>query len=156
MRFRFIPLLLALACLAFAKKQPPLTVHFHAEANSQDTSTFASPVTLQNPTRQAFVEKIPFLTERDIGAIYPFAAEDGTMGCAFKLNEHGGFELEAISTDRRGSSIVAVVNGRQVIDMQIDKRVSDGIITIQRGLTPLEIAALSKKFHVLGQKKGRH
>ena len=153
MRSRFFLPLLALAFVAFAKKEPPLTVHFHLEANARDTATFATPVTLKNPPREAYVEKIPTLTERDIAAIYPFPASDGTMGCAFKLNDHGTFDLEAVSTDRRGSSIIAVVNGRQVIDMIIDKKVSDGVITIANGLTPRDIELLSKKFPVLGQGK---
>ena len=153
MRFRFWLPLLALSFLAMAKKQPGVTVHFHAEANAHDTSSFATPATLQFPPRQAFVEKIPFLTERDIAAIYPFAADDGSMGCAFKLTEHGRFGLEAISADRRGGSLVAIVNGRQVIDMQIDRMINDGIISIARGLTPMEIAMLEKRFPVLGQPK---
>ena len=153
MRFRFLLPLLALIFLAMAKKQPGVTVHFYLEANSRDTNTFASPVTLQYPPRQAYIQQIPTLTERDVFAVYPFDAGDGTMGCAFKLNEHGRFDLEAVSTDRRGSSIVATVNGRQVIDMQIDKRVTDGIITISHGMTPQDIAMLVKKFPVLGQPK---
>ncbi|MEA3188935.1 MAG: hypothetical protein QOD99_2765 [Chthoniobacter sp.] len=153
MRLRVFLPLLAFLFLAMAKKQPPVTVHFHVEANAQDTASFATPVTMQNPPRQAFVEKIPFLTERDIASVFPFAAEDGTMGCAFKLTEHGKFDLDAVSTDKRGKSIVAIVDGRQLVDMQIDKRVTDGIITVQRGLTPQEIALLEKKYPVLGQTK---
>lgn len=153
MRFRcFLPLL-ALVFIGLAKKQPTVTVHFHVEANARDTSSFATPVMLQNPPRQAFVEKIPSITERDVAAIYPFAANDGTLGCAFKLTEHGRFDLEAISADRRGSSIVAIVNGRQVIDLQIDQRVSDGIITIAHGLGATEIEQMRKKFPVLGETK---
>lgn len=153
MRCRFLLPLLALVFVAFAKKQMPVTVHFHLEANAQDTSTFATPVTLHYPPRQAYVEKIPTLTERDVRAVFPFTASDGTMGCAFKLNEHGTLELETLSTDQRGRSLVAVVNGRQVIDMLIDKRVTDGIVTISQGLDPREIALLVKKFPVLGQAK---
>ncbi len=155
MRSRFLLPLLALAFVAAGKKEPPLTVRFFLEANARDTSTFSTPVTLKNPPREAFVEKIPTLSERDVSSIYPFPANDGTMGCAFKLNEHGTFDLEAVSTDRRGSSIIAVVNGRQVIDMLIDKKVSDGIITIGSGLTQNDIDLLSKKFPVLGKPKKR-
>jgi hypothetical protein len=47
------------------------------------------------------------------------------------------------------------MNGRQVVDMQIDRRVSDGVITIQRGLTQEDIAALQKKFRIVGEAKKR-
>jgi hypothetical protein len=40
-----------------------------------------------------------------------------------------------------------------VIDMLIDKPVRDGIITIPRGMTELEMTALTKEFPVIGKKK---
>ena len=150
--FQFLPLLLlAIFCTAGAKKKPGPSVRFYAEASERDTSTFAVPVMLQYPPRQAWVDKIPVINEHDIAAIYPFPADDGTMGCAFKLDEHGTLMLDTLSVEKRGTSVVAVVNGRQVIDMQIDRRVSDGVITVPHGLSPQDIALLTKKYKVLGQ-----
>jgi hypothetical protein len=145
--------LLALLLVAGAKKQPAMSVRFYTEANKRDGAVFAIPVTLQFPPRQAYIEKIPAISDREIDAIYPFPASDGTMGCAFQLDEHGRIGLDTLSVERRGSSIVAVVNGRQVIDMVIDQRVADGIITIPRGLAPMEIAWLQKKFRTMAARK---
>lgn len=154
MRLRLLMIsLLALLCVAAGKKQPQLTVRFFAEANRRDTNEFAIPVTLQYPPRQAYISKIPVVSERDIAAIYPFDAGDGTMGCAFKLDVHGTLALDTVSVEKRGTSLVAMVNSRQILDMQIDRRVSDGILTIPRGLTPQEIAQLQKKYKTLGQGK---
>lgn len=146
-----LPLLLALLCVAGGKKQPQLTIRFYAEAKEGDTASFALPITLQNPPRQAFIDKIPIVSERDIIAIFPFQASDGTNGCAFKLDDHGTLALDTVSVEKRGTSLVAFVNNRQVIDMQIDRRVSDGVITIARGLVPQEIAMMEKKYRTLGQ-----
>lgn len=157
------PWLAALAGLLFLgmAAKIPVTVRFFVEANAQDTERFASPITLRNPPRQAFIEKFPTVHERLIRAIYPFQAADGSWGCAFKLNESGRLNLEVLSTDKRGRSIVAFVGTKagshQVIDMQIDRPIHDGIIMIPYGLTELEVAALTKEFPIMGaeKKKGK-
>ena len=134
-----------------------LTVRFFAEANAQDTEKFSTPVALKNPPRAAYIEKVSAINEKMIKAIYPFQAKDGTWGCAFKLDDSGKMSLEVVSTERRGSSMIAFIStqagAHQVIDMLIDKPIRDGIISIPSGLTELEIAALTKKFPVLGQQK---
>jgi hypothetical protein len=155
MNFRTLLPILALFLVAFAKKPPQATVRFHTEANQQDTEQFAVAISLQNPPRKVYMQKIPFLSENDVDAIYPFAAQDGTMGCAFKFNYHGTLELDTQSIMRRGTVILGYINGRFVTDMLIDKRVSDGILTIPSGLTPVEIASLQKRFHTLGDPKSK-
>ncbi|MGC3991554.1 MAG: hypothetical protein QM796_18070 [Chthoniobacteraceae bacterium] len=146
-------LLAALSVHSFgmAKKKLETTVRFFTEANEQDTERFAEPLILHNPPRQAFISRIPDISERDVVAIYPFQAADGTWGCAFKLDEHGKIALNTLSVERRGTSIVAFVNIRQVIDMKIDRIINDGIIVIQFGLTPEEVDLLKKRFRVLGE-----
>lgn len=146
-----LALLIVFSCLGMAKKPPPVTVRFHSETNPNDTTTFGMEVQLTNPPRQAFVSKVPDFSEADIAAVYPFPAADGTFGCAFKLDTHGKLALETMSRDKTGKVLVGVVNGRQVVNMIIDRPVTDGIVTIQSGLLPTEIALLQKKFPTLGQ-----
>lgn len=150
---RLLPVLLALACLGMAR-QPSTTVRFYAEANARDGDTFSKPIKLQNPPRDAFIERVPSINERNIKSMYPFPAADGTWGAAFQLDNKGRLDLMALSTQRRGSSLVVFVvtkNGiHQVIDLLIDKPVNDGIISIPRGLTELEIKALGKDYPVMG------
>ena len=155
MKFRILLPLLAVFLVAFAKKDPKATVRFHTEANKQDTAQFAVAVSLQNPPRQVYMQKIPFISENDVLAVYPFPAQDGTMGCAFKLDGHGTLELDTQSIMRRGSVVLAYINGRLVADMLMDKRVSDGVLMIPSGLTPAEIASLQKRFHTLGDPKSK-
>jgi hypothetical protein len=153
---RLLPALLAVALLGMGSK-PEVTVRFFAEANAQDTERFAKPITLKNPARETFIERVPSIHEKMIKAIYPFQARDGTWGCAFKLDNSGRINLELLSTERRGSSLVAFLGTKlgvhQVIDLLIDKPIRDGIISIPNGLTELEIAALTKSYPVLGQQK---
>ncbi len=146
---------LAFLCFSAAAKKPELTVRFHAEANAQDGDRFASPAALRYPPRAAYIEKTPSISERNIKAIYPFPTKDTSWGCSFQLDGSGRLALEVLSTERKGTSIVVFISSKttthQVIDMVIDQRVSDGVITVQHGLTELEIAALRKQFPVLGE-----
>lgn len=145
---------LALGSLGFVKKKA-ITVRFHIEANERDGQPFAMPVKFRNPPRDGFMTQIPAISERNITAIFPFPAPDGTFGCAFKLDNFGRTALEEMSLSNRGSSVVAFVGTKtgthQVIDMVVDKVIRDGIISIPSGLTQLEIVALEKEFKVLGQ-----
>lgn len=142
-----------------AARKPALSVGFHAEANARDGEPFAMPVKFQNPERDGFVERIPSLSDRNIQAIYPVAAADGTFGCAFQLDQSGRIGLQTLSAERRGTSLVVFLSTKtgvhQVIDMVIDKPVNDGIIYVPRGLTQFEIAALQKQFRTMGQTKKR-
>jgi hypothetical protein len=149
----FLLAVAAVAVLTAAAKAPDFFVRFHVETTSQDSATFAMPAEFHNPTRKGFVERTPSISERHISGIYPFRAEDGTFGCVLKLDPDGRIALEGLTTQQRGRILVAYVGTKkgmhQVIDMQIDKQVLDGIITIPRGLTPLEIVAMRKAFKPL-------
>ncbi len=151
-----LPALLGLLLLGMAQKLP-VTVRFYAEANQQDTDHFSMPIQFKNPPRTSFIEKSPTIHERNIRAIYPFQAQDGTWGCAFQLNDSGRLHLEVMTTQLRGRSVVAFVGTKsgthQVVDMQIDKTIHDGIIEIPYGMTELEIAALTKEYPIVGQKR---
>ena len=152
MRFsRFLPPLLALVFLAAASK-PKLTIRFHTEANANSGPSFAIKATLPDASTLS-ISKIADISENDIVAVFPFPAEDGSMGCAFKLDNHGRISLASLSQEYRGSLLIGFVNARPVTAMLIDRKVFDGILTIPRGLTPNEIALIQKTFPTLGEKK---
>jgi hypothetical protein len=150
---RIVPLCLALACFVAAAHKPLITVRFFLETNARDTETFASPVQLSSPPRAAFIEKAAAISETDISGIFPFLTNDGTWGCLFELTDTGRRNLEMVSAEKRGRSIVAFVGTkkgiRQVVDMVIDRRISDGIVTIQHGIQTEEIALLRKTYHTV-------
>jgi hypothetical protein len=109
-------------------------------------------VTLLNG-QQTYVDEIAAISEQDIIGIYPFAVADGTGGCSFKLDDHGTIGLDTLSMAKRGTLLIATINGRQVADILIDKRVSDGIVTIPGGITTDEMKDMLKKFALIGGKK---
>ncbi len=149
-----LSLALSHVCQAMTKKTP-IAVRIHTEANKNDSDTFSIPVNLIYQRRQAYLSKVADISERMIERILPFPAKDGTWGCVLKLNPMGRIRLENMSGTLRGSALVIFVttaaSRHQVADMIIDRVVTDGIITIPRGLADFEIALLKKEFKILGE-----
>jgi hypothetical protein len=153
MRHRFLLiLLLGVCCLGMGEKKLPISVRFYTQTSPNDSDSFATPVTLLNGTRCA-VDDIAVISEHDIVAIYPFTAPDGSGGCAFKLDDHGTIGLDSLSSAKRGTLLIATIDGRQLADIMIDQRVSDGVVTIPNGITTDEMKALLKKYPILGGTK---
>ncbi|MEI8234871.1 MAG: hypothetical protein WCH57_09330 [Verrucomicrobiota bacterium] len=151
---RFLLPVLALALMAAASK-PKVTIRFHTEANPKSGAQFTVSATMPDSSRQVTLSKFAEISESDIVAIYPFPASDGTIGCALKLDDHGRVVLDSLSQEYHGTLLFGFVNSRPVAAMLIDRRVSDGIVIIPRGLRPEEVALMRKAFPVLGEKKGK-
>lgn len=149
---RFLLPVLALGLIAAAGK-PKATVRFHVEVNPNSGEPFVLSTQMPGEGQKVTLSKIPEISENDVVAIYPFPADDGTAGCAFKLDAHGKLALDTVSSQARGARMVGFVNNRPVTAMLIDRRISDGIITITRGLTPEDVLLLRKAFPVLGERK---
>lgn len=136
-------------------KKPIITVRFHTEANKNDSDTFSIPVNLIYQRRQAYLSKVADISEKMIEKILPFPTKDGSWGCVIKLNPMGRIRLENMSGGNRGSALVIFVStqagNHQVADMIIDRTVTDGVITIPRGLTEIEMVLLKKQFKILGE-----
>jgi hypothetical protein len=145
--------------LAGAAKKPKLTVRFHVEAIGNAGGEFTVPVTFRNPPREGHVESVAFASERNIIAVFPVANADGSLGCAFQLDQSGRLGLETISKDRRGASILVTMGTKtgshQVIDLVIDKPIVDGIIYIPTGITPGEMQMLRELYPIMGQPRGK-
>ena len=156
-RLLLLPLL-ALSLVAAAKK-PTISVRFHLEANPRDGEAFATKIAFHSSGREGYIERVPSISERDIKAILPTPASDGTFGCVFALDRHGANSLQTFSMLRRGSMLVTFISTKsgthQVAEMLIDKAITDGVIFVPRGLTQLEVAALQKQFPTIGETKKR-
>lgn len=134
--------------------KPPLSLRFHTESAPISGDSFTMTVPLEeNSGRKICISKVPVISEQDVRAIYPFPADDGTLGCAFKLDEHGRIAIDTLSQERRGSLLLGFVNSRLVTTMEIDRHVTSGVLYIARGLRPEEIEIMKKHFPVLGENK---
>ncbi len=147
-RLLLIPLL-GLCCLGMGRKKPDLSIRFYTETSPNDSGAFATRVMLLNG-QPTYVDQIAAISEHDIAGVYPFPAPDGSAGCAFKLDARGTIALDTLSVTKKGTILVAAIDGRQVVDILIDQRVTDGIVTIANGITLDEVKAMEKQFPVIG------
>lgn len=157
---RIIPAAAGAACVlllaqgaapgAASNRKPEATVRFHLEASEEDTAKFAMPVDLVHSGRRVFISRMPAISEMDVVAFYPFEAGDDSWGASFYLDNHGRLTLDSLSIERRGEYVVAVVNGRQVTELVVDRRVNDGIITVPSGLTAQDIELFDQEFKRAG------
>ncbi len=155
MFFRLFLPLLALMFVAGAKKPPAFSVRFHLQANEADGAPFVTRLPINSGKGPAFIKKVPEISEHDVEAIFPFTAADGTYGCTLKLDAHGRISLDSTSVEARGKVLVCMVEGRVVTAIMIDKRVSDGILTIPSGLTAAEVDKFELKYRMIGQPGGK-
>jgi hypothetical protein len=148
---RYLPLLLVatLFCTGGAKK-PEIDLRIHGQGTAAEVPTFAFPATLLNgvPT---YLQRMPLITEREIKSVFPFPAADGTSGVYLKLNSHGTGLLGQYTMERRGRELVVMLNGRQISNLLVDRPVSDGIVSIPRGLTPDDVELLTVAFPIMGE-----
>lgn len=143
--------LLALTVQAGEKKSEPLSVRLHAQGNPKDGSTFGTSIELTQPKKNIFIKKVPIVNERDFVSFYPFAAGNGTLGAYFKLDAEGSNKLETLTVESRGSLAVAMISGRVASAMQIDAKITDGILLIPSGFLPDEILRLQTEIPTIGK-----
>ena len=96
---------------------------------------------------------MPWISEHDVAAFFPYPAQNGTYGALFQLDEHGRVVLDTLSIEHRGRFLFVFVNGRLVTELQIDKRVSDGQIYLPSGLSASDIELMKKEWRLIGQRK---
>ncbi|HEU5246326.1 MAG TPA: hypothetical protein VFU09_04485 [Candidatus Udaeobacter sp.] len=145
-------------CLVFAAaegvaKQRHCTFRVHAQANPRDTEVFATSVRAQVSGKTVAIEKLAWISERDVIAFSPYPAANGTYGALFQLDEHGRVVLDTLSVERRGGLLFVFINGRPITELEIDKRVSDGKIYIPSGLTSTDIELMKKDWRMIGERK---
>ena len=155
MKSIFASLIVALIAASVLGKDGQCIFRIHVEANPNDGATFSSSVPALFSGKRVSIERVPRISEQDVVAFYPYAANDGTYGALFQLDDHGRTALDALSLEKRGQLLFVLVNARPVAELQIDQRVTDGRIYIASGLTKADIAALKKCWRLIGERKKR-
>ncbi len=138
-----------LLCTGGAKK-PSVDLRIHAEGLAAEAPTFAFPAKLMNGN-EIYLARMPLLTQREVKAIYPFAAADGSQGVYLKLDSHGSGLLQQYSMERSGRPLIVFLNSRQISNLLVDRPINDGIVCLPRGLSEDDIQLLSTVFPVLGE-----
>ena len=130
------------------------TFRVYIEANSRHGSVFAQPIR-SITGKDVFIEKMAWLSERDVKSFYPYRAADGTYAALLKLDDHGRTVLDTLSVEHRGSFLYVFLNGRPLTELQIDRSVSDGTIYLASGLTAVDIKSMKTDWKLIRARKKR-
>lgn len=158
-----LPRLFAIALLTLC---PGLTAHaggkkgensgisFHLQGDASDNPKMV----FQQLTggKQVVYRRNPDFLTKDIAAFNPFPSQDGEgYGAVLQLTPAAKNRLAAITNSNANRWMLAMVNGRVVDAVIIDKQVDDGYLVIWKGIGAAEIDAFDSKVPRIGEKKPR-
>ena len=158
-----LPRLFAIAALALCpgltahasgKKGEATTVSFHLQADDTDNPKLIFPQATAG--KQIFYRRAPDVNFKDIAAFSPFPSQDGEgMGMVVQLKPHARTRLAALTNGAVNRWMLAMMNGRIVDAVIVDKEISDGHLVIWKGIGAAEIDSLDQKLPRIGEEKPR-
>jgi len=139
--------------LAKGKKQPPLSITFHLEANSAEGRKLSIPV--DTKMGKKFIQKSPTFSTKDIIAYHTFVSPhpNEKYGVALQLSKTAAKRLEYISAENKGRYLIANINGTVVDMLYIDKKVDGRVITIWRNVDPKFVSIVNPLLPRIGETK---
>ena len=158
-----LPRLFAVAVLALSpglsahasgKKGETSGISFHVQAEETDNPKLVFPQ--ETAGKRVFYRRSPEVITKDIAAFNPFPSQDGEgFGVVLQLTPNAKSRFAAISNSSVNRWMVAMVNGRIVDAVIIDKEVNDGYLVIWKGIGAAEIDAFDQTVPRFGEKKPR-
>ncbi|BCU78975.1 hypothetical protein llg_36900 [Luteolibacter sp. LG18] len=135
--------LLSVPAWAGGKAGEKASVTFHIEADRNDNPKLIFPEPVGGKER--IFRRLPDVTLKDVKDFSPFQASDGTTyGVLITLKDNAATRLAALTATNPDRYLLAMVNGRAVDAVLIDKQVTDGKLVIWKGITALEIQECDK------------
>jgi len=143
-----------LTAQAGGKKGENSGISFHIQGDPSDNPKM---VFQQNTGgRQVVYRRVPDFTTKDIAAFNPFPSQDGQgYGAVLQLKPAAKNRLAAITNANVNRWMLAIVNGRNIDAVLIDKEVTDGYLVIWKGIGAAEIDAFDKEVPRIGESKPR-
>jgi len=143
-----------LTAQAGGKKGENSGITFHMQGDASDNPKMIFPQF--NAGQQMFFRRVPEVTTKDIVAFNPFPSQDGEgFGMVVQLSPAAKNRIAAVTNANQRRWLLAMVNGRNVDAVYIDKMVDDGQLVIWKGIGGAEIEAFDKKIPRIGEAKPR-
>jgi hypothetical protein len=139
-------LLCPVSSLAMSRKAKyVITFHVQGDEMASPRSIFRQAIPGQE--HPVIFEKVPMFSHMQVAAIHSFPADDGqTLGLTLRLDFRGSNALGMVTRTRPGQLLLAMINGQPVDYVMIDGPISDGMITIWRGVPQECVDELAKKY----------
>ena len=151
-RFLVIPLLLAFTVApawSMGKRPEKNRLTFHIQGKRTDGPKMVFPVPMGN--RKLFFSKSPITFTKEIVSLKHFVTEDGTYGATFSFDKAASGRIAAVTTSNRDKWLVAMLNGRPVDVVFIDKPVTDGKLVVWRDIKQTEIIRFEYAMPITGE-----
>lgn len=143
-----------LSAHASGKKGEATGISFHLQADETDNPKMVFPQLTNG--KQLVFRRAPEVNTKDIAAFNPFPSQDGDgFGVVLQLKPVAKNRFAALSNAAVNRWMVAMVNGRIVDAVLIDKEVNDGFLVIWKGIGAAEIDAFDQKVPRIGEEKPR-
>lgn len=143
-------ILCSLPATASGKKGEETGVSFHLETEAGGNPKMVFTQLTAGKERDFY--RTPEITTKSVISFSPFPSEDeGTYGVVLQLDRRGANRLGAITAANPERWLLAMVNGRVVDAVLIDKQVADGMLVIWKGVTLQEVKAFDKVVPRLGE-----
>ncbi|MEK7954028.1 hypothetical protein [Luteolibacter soli] len=144
-----------LTAQAGGKKGEASGISFHMQGDASDNPKMI--FQQFNAGQQMVFRRVPEITTKDIAAFNPFPSQDGQgFGMVIQLKPAAKNRIAAVTNANVNRWLLAMVNGRKVDAVLIDKTVEDGHLVIWKGIGGAEIEAFDKEFPRIGEAKPRH
>ncbi len=123
--------------------RPHVTFRVHVQTESRGLSSKqAFPVRLTHPDEAIMVNAIPEVSESDISDVESWPSDDEGLVLRVHFAPHGAQALSNATYQDQGKVMVVFLNGRLIYAPIIDMNISNGTLTIPRGVLPVEVAEL--------------
>jgi len=144
----------ALPLHASGKKGEAMGVSFHVQADPTDSQKM---IFAQDTNgKKVLYKRLPEVRTKDIAAFMPFPSRDGEgFGVVLQLKSSPKSRYAAVTGTNINRWMVAMVNGRVVDAVIIDKQIDDGMVVIWKGIGNAEIEALDALIPRIGEAKPR-
>ncbi|MCW1886640.1 hypothetical protein OKA04_18015 [Luteolibacter flavescens] len=139
---------------AGGKKGENAGISFHMQGDPSDNPKMI--FEQFNHGKNMVFRRNPEFMTKDIAAFKPFPSEDGQgFGVVLQLKPNARNRLVAVTNANVNRWMLAVVNGRRVDAVMIDKQVDDGHLVIWKGIGAAEIDAFDTQVPRIGEAKPR-
>ena len=143
-----------LTAQAGGKKGENSGISFHLQGDPSDNPKMI--FQQFNAGQQMVFRRNPEVMTKDIAAFNPFPSQDGQgFGMVIQLKPSAKNRIAAVTNANVNRWMLAMVNGRRVDTVIIDKMIEDGHLVIWKGIGAAEIEAFDKKIPRIGEAKPR-
>lgn len=137
------------AALAMGKRPEKNRLTFHIEGDITDGPKMVFPLDMGNKKR--FFKKSPITFTKEIVSLKHFMTDDGTFGAAFTFDKAASRRIAALTNSNQDKWLVAMLNGRAVDAVFIDRPVTDGKLVIWQGIQQVEIIRFEYAMPITGE-----